>query len=152
MTSAALDRADTSYWLSHRPGDLEAAADPDSSTAFAYDIVNGNWPSDILENPDWYLPYRGDRAAQESVAVMRRIQGDPDAWVTVYRGAPSDDLNTGDWVTFSKTYAEDYAGDAFYSDNPDSRVNAYRVQAKYLTWDGDSFNEIGYWGERKRAK
>lgn len=144
---------DQAYWLQHRPSDLEAAANHEGASLI-WDIANpdGVFPGDMLQHPEYYLePYK-DKDVKESVAILKRIQGDPEAEVTVYRGSPSDDLNRGDWVTLSRSYAEKYAGDGAYSDNPSSRVGSFKTKAKYLTWDGDSWLEFGYWGKKQKAR
>ena len=139
---------DTSYWLQHRPGNpLE---DPEG-VATADRITSGEFfPEDMLNHPDWYFSMEDD-GAWETVRILKRLQGNPDAVVTVYRGAPSGELNTGDWVTLSKSYASIYAGDGAYSDNPNSKVYSFQAKASELSFDGDDISEFGYWGKRKTA-
>ena len=147
--------ADTSYWTEHRPGNpLEHPGE----VATIDRLGSGEFfPSDYLEHPEWYLPEiigsvaRSEKGAQETIAVLRSVQGNPDAPVTVYRGTPGDSLNRGDWVTLSRSYAEEYAGEGAYSDNPDSRVLSFTAKAGELSFDGDSLYEFGYWGKRQRA-
>lgn len=145
--------ADTSYWGEHRPGnpaDGAATADRLSSGEF--------FPSDYLEHPEWYLPEvigsleRSDKGARETVQVLRSVQSKPNAEVTVYRGMPGNTLNEGDWVTLSKSYAEEYAGDGPYSGGSDSRVVSFTARASELSFDGDSLYEFGYWGKRQIAR
>lgn len=158
-SSSMSAKVDTSYWLQHRPSDLEAAANHEGA-ALAYDLLNpdGVFPNDILDHPEWYFAEvigslaRSEPGARETIATLKSIQGKPDAVLTIYRGAPSDDLNTGDWVTLSRSYAEIYAGDGPYSDNPSSRVNAFKAKASELTFSGDSLYEFGYWGKRQIAR
>lgn len=146
---------DTSYFYYHRPPDPDMASDPDEPATFAYAVggdPNGIFPADMLEHPEYYMESYSRRDVKETVAALRRIQGNPDAVVTVYRGAPGDYVNTGDWVSLSRTYAEQYAGDSFYSGGPDSRVLEIQAKASELTWSGDSWFEFGYFGKRQRAR
>lgn len=148
-SSSASAAVDTSYRLQHHPGNpLEY---PDE-VATADRITTGEvLPSDFLDHPEWYLTMDDD-GAWETVRILRSIQGDPNATVTIYRGAPKGELNTGDWVTLSRSYAENYAGDGAYSDNPSSKVYSFKAKASELSFDGDDISEFGYWGARKRAR
>ena len=95
-----------------------------------------------------YLSDSNRHNMHDVVATLRAMQGNPDMPVRVYRGAPSNgQLNTGDWVTLSLSYANQYAGKGMYSDNKNSRVYSYIVKAGELSFDGDSIFEFGYWGE-----
>lgn len=141
-SSASIDE----YGLQHRPGNpLEY---PDE-VATADKLTSGEFfPKDFLRHPDWYLSM-DDPGAWETVNTLRRVQGRPDAEVTIYRGAPSGGtLNQGDWVTLSRTYAMQYAGNSAYSDNTESKVYSYKVRAGDLSFDGDDISEFGYWGKK----
>lgn len=143
-------QGDTSYFLQHRPGNpLEY---PDEVATADKIMSSGIFPRDFLEHPEYYLTM-SDAGARETVRILRDVQGRPDAEVTIYRGAPSPQLNTGDWVTLSRSYAEQYAGDGGYSDNPNSKVYTFKAKAGDLSFDGDDISEFGYWGRplRKRA-
>ena len=143
---SASGAVDTSYRLQHRPGNpLESPGE----VATADRIASGEFfPEDMLDHPEWYFSMDDD-GAWETVRTLKAIQGSPDAEVTVYRGAPKGELNQGDWVTLSKSYAEIYAGDGMYSDNPDSKVYSFKAKASELSFDGDDISEFGYWGKRK---
>ena len=157
MTAAVSREAvvDTSYFTRHRPPGPDEAADPDEPAVFAYKITTddgGVFPNDMLDHPEFYLEDARREDVKETVAALRRIQGDPDAVVTIYRGAPGDYVNTGDWVTLSRSYAEEYTGGSFYSGGPDSRLLSIEAKASELTWSGDSWFEFGYWGKRKKSR
>ena len=135
------------YWLSHRPTDAREYPE------FRADRIlsGGAFPADILARGYCYFPdFHLD--AIPITRLLVSLQNDPDKPVRIYRGAPSDGaLNTGDWVTLSRRYAEMYAGDGVYSDNPDSKVYEYVVKASDLSFDGDSIYEFGYWGPKIAA-
>ena len=75
-------------------------------------------PADIYENPQFYTaapPNARDperRAIyQETLAFMeelKRVRGNPNATITMYRAAPTDELLDGDLITPSRTEAQSY--------------------------------------------
>ena len=67
----------------------------------------------------------------------------PDADVTIYRVVPEniDDINSGDWVTQSKHYAEMMLHDQGIK-NP--KILERKVKSKDLYWNGDSPVELGW--------
>ena len=136
------------YWIIHRPGNpLEY---PDEVPTIDK-ILSGNYfPGDILDQASCYFSdYRNDMETRNMISVLKSAQNDPDYEVTIYRGAPFGELNTGDWVTLSKEYAQQYAANGPYSGSKSSSVHSYRVKAGELSFDGDSIYEFGYWGSRK---
>lgn len=140
------ENEDTSWRLTHRPGNPLKYPD---EVATVDKITNGNYfPKDILQRPDEYLPdFEDFKDARKVLNILKQAQGNPNMQVTIYRGAPSGGkLHKGDWVTFSKDYAEQYAGGGKYSDNVKSQVYEYKVRVGDLSFDGDSFWEYGYWG------
>ena len=86
--------------------------------------VNGDGfsPSDIYQNPQFYTatpPNARDPEQRtifrETLAFMgklRQIKGDPDATITMYRAAPTNELRTGDLLTPSKTEAQYYVNES----------------------------------------
>ena len=76
--------------------------------------------------------------------ILRKAQNNPDMEVTVYRGSPAPELNSGDWVTLSESYAKRYSGK--FSENPASKLYSYKVKASELSFDGSSLLENGYFG------
>jgi hypothetical protein len=106
----------------------------------AYDIEE--MMPDFYEHPEWYRS--GDSQwDKESVAVIQRIKGNPDAPVTLYRAVPKDvtEINQGDWVTLSPAYARDHN-----SQNLDGKGHVISIEARArdLWFDGNSINEFGY--------
>lgn len=116
------------YALQHRP----------SRSGRAFDITEkGAIPDDFWEHPDWYS--LDGPELRESMVALRKIKDSPDAEVTVYRASPKDELNEGDWVSLSRTYAK---GEGRYENVP---VHAFKVKAKEIQFAGDSLNEFGFW-------
>lgn len=139
--------SDTDYRIQHRPPTRESCEIGENE--FAYEIGKKISPSDYLSNPAMYQDM-SQKSTWEAVMALRRIQGRPNAYVTVYRGAPSSELNTGDWVSLSRTYAEEYAKGGPCCDNENSRVHKFRVKAKDLTFECNDMRELGYVGPKIR--
>lgn len=120
------------YGMAHRP----------SKTSPSYDLSkDGAIPSDVYSHPEYYANM-SDKSYKESFIVIKKIKNNPDADVTIYRASPKKELNYGDWVTFSKTYAQQEAGDV-------GKVYKYKVKARDVYFAGDDFNEFGYFPEKK---
>ena len=125
-------------------------------------------PSDLLTSPHYYN-YASDRNSpiwkenMEAMEHLKNIQGNPDAKITIYRASPEDaDLNSGDWVTLSKSYAERHKEGAEYSvkvrnkglseknkSKEKFKVHEYRVRADEVIWDGNDIAEWGYFPKEK---
>ncbi len=137
---------DDSYKMEHRPGNpLEF---PNEVATLDKMLQGDYFPDDILDRPEAYYIFNSYPTDKELINKLKAAQNNPDAIITIYRGAPSNGtLNTGDWVSLSKEYAMQYAGAGGYSDNPNSMLYEYKVKAKDLSFDGDSIYEYGYWGE-----
>lgn len=86
------------------------------------------------------------KADDETIAVMKTVQGNPDAEVIVYRAVPKnvDDINVGDWVSTSKDYATKHGEN--YIDG-DFKVIERKVKASELNTDGD----LHEWGWNPKA-
>lgn len=85
---------------------------------------------------------------QESEATIRRVRGNPEAMVTIYRSLPPDapkEINTGDWVALSRAYAEHHG---MHPTDPekDWPIISAQVAAKHVHFGGNDLVEWGYWG------
>lgn len=122
------------YYMSHRAPD--GLDDEDAKAAHE---LNQIFPSDVMEHPDWYC---GD-VDVKAINVLKSVQGNPEALVTVYRSAPNDvkQINNGDWVTLSKSYALQHG----MQDDPknDWGVMEAKIPVKYLWTEGNDLNEFG---------
>jgi hypothetical protein len=98
---------------------------------------------DFYRKPHYYD--FGEAGVRESMSVVQRARGNPDFETTIYRSVPSADMpiNPGDWVTLSKTYAQQHGQ---HADDPsqDWPVVEGRAKASELWTSGDSVNEWGY--------
>ena len=122
------EAATPEYGMEHRPS---ADGPP------AHDLLEGDSaPRDIYERPDLYTGFEGPILNATKLA-LKKARGNPDALVTIYRASPKNELNSGDWVTFSKKYAEGAA-------DPGDTVNAFTVKASDVRWAGDDLAEWGY--------
>lgn len=125
--------AETDYKYSHQPS-AEGALLSDISQ-------NGKFiPKDVYEHPEWYGDIKS-KAGSESWSVIRKNKDNPDAKITIYRAAPKgSEINSGNWVTLSKSYADMHASGG----GRDGTVLSKIVSVKDVRWDGNDFNEFGY--------
>lgn len=130
------------YMMNHRPTKTGVTAD---------NLVNKDaeltMPDDVYEKPERYFA-TSPKATQESMQVLNSVRGKPDATVTVYRATVGDSINDGDWVTLSKSYAEEHNS---HSLNGGGNILAKEVSVKDIQWAGDDINEWGYF-PTKEAK
>lgn len=136
----AMAAADDDWRMEHRP--------PDRDGIPLHDMT-ANLPADVYTHPHYYADMN-DSSTQDSVSVMRRVRGKPDAKVKIYRALPAEHahkgINPGDWVTTSKEYARMHGS----QDDPkyDWPVISATVRAGDLHTDGDDFREYGYNGDK----
>ena len=121
------------YGMQHRP-----STDYGDASNF-----EENMP-DVFEHPEWYM-FGGDgwykKAYNESLTALRKVRGNPDGEITIYRATVGDTFNEGDWVSPSKTYAENH--NYAYLDGK-GKVIELTVKAKDIRFAGDDLNEFGY--------
>lgn len=129
-----------------------AAPGPDFGTQLHdSDSINTGWFPDFYARPNLYSD-SGNREPYdaESQKAMMQYQNQPDAGVPIYRAGPKGEINQGDWVTLSPSYALQHS----YSnnDNPaeDMPIWTTSVPAHTLWTDGNSINEWGYHGPSVR--
>lgn len=145
-TKTASDDGDD-YRMQHRPPDADYGAP-------LHDLTGNNnaiYPDDIYTHPHYYDPTGGDpsdRSYADAHAVARRVRGNPDAKVHIYRALPAEHAHQGfrpgDWVTTSKEYAR---GHGMNSDSKDDwPVIKATVRAGDLHTAGDDLREYGYNG------
>lgn len=133
--AGGMDSTSNSYHMAHRPTE---------SGATGADIsLNGEYiPKDVYEHPEWYFNMN-DKATRESFNAVNKIRGKPEAEVTIYRASPSDTINSGDWISLSKTYAKEH--NLNLNDRGiNGRVTSMKVKAKDIQFAGDDINEFGY--------
>jgi GNAT superfamily N-acetyltransferase len=132
---------DTSYRGSH------SAPGPDFGAPL-HDLTGGGqmYPSDVYAESAARIYGTGyPKADREAFALAKQVRNKPDAEVTMYRAVPKDenikDINKGDWVTLSKSYAKNH-GEAVLGD--DYKILSKKVKAKDLWTNADSIHEFGY--------
>ena len=100
---------------------------------------------DVYERPEIYTHGDDPAVNRDSVRHVRRVRGNPDAAVTVYRAVPhgTAEINPGDWVTQSAGYAKAHG---YHPTDPsqDMPVLSKKVRAGDLTSDGNSIHEWGW--------
>lgn len=120
------------YMMQHRP----------TKNGVGYDITStDSIGKDIYTNPENYVDM-SLKHNQESYKALVDIRDNPNAEVTIYRASPKNELNQGDWITLSKTYAE------MESQKENVPVNEFKVKAKDIQFAGDDINEFGYFPQK----
>ncbi len=109
----------------------------------AHNLLEGETlPRDVYTHPDFSISSgrirSGDKAANESWSALQKIKNNPDAEITVYRAGAKNELNNGDWITFSKDYAKQ-------SLEGTDKVHSFKIKAKDAIFAGDDINEFGYY-------
>jgi hypothetical protein len=107
------------------------------------DNLGGIMPENVYSSKGIGLYGLGDRAIDSQwFAAAYKAKGKPDAEVTVYRAVPKGvkDINSGDWVTTSKNYAQNHGESAL---NGEYEIISKKVKAKTLSSEGYPY-EFGY--------
>lgn len=125
------NQSDTSYRGEHQPDRM----------GVGYDLTSeGIIDDSIYTNPEWYA-VMSEKSYRESYAVLNRVRNKPNANVTIYRATPSNEINPGDWVTLSRSYAQEHLERVL---NNEGNIVKKVVKAKDIQWAGDDINEFGY--------
>ena len=144
------------YRMSHQP----RARDAESIQLDNLSVdVSGNksgYPNDFYTPKGKRIYAPGPRFADdmsgisndESYKAVLKAKNNPDAEITIYRGVPKyvDNINDGDFVTLSKTYAEEHASTGYGQMGDEAgKVISQKVKVKDILWPGDDINEFGYY-------
>lgn len=114
---------------------------PDPDYGAPLHDLTGMYGDDVYTHPHYFC---GNPRA-ETVNAIHRTRGKPEADVTVYRAAPHGvaDINQGDWVSTSASYARLHG--SMRKSGDDWPVLKAKVKAKHLFNSGD-LDEFGYHG------
>ncbi len=97
----------------------------------------------LITSPGAYQ--RADEYQRESIEAIRKAKSSKRGKVTIYRAVPADikedSVRNGDWVTFSKKYAEYHIS---LQDWVKGRIIKQVVPIDDVWWDGNDVNEWGY--------
>ena len=127
---------DLSYRGSHTPPNAKVYG-------ATIDNLGGIMPVDVYSSKGTRLYGLGNPEVDSQwFAAAYKAKGKPDADVTVYRAVPKGvkSINNGDWVTTSKTYAQDHGESAL---NGEYEILSKKVKAKTLSSEGYPY-EFGY--------
>lgn len=122
------------YGMSHRPS---WEGSPSAANLLEGDML----PRDVYKKPEWSIASgrtMSDPAVKESWDALMKIRNKPEAEITVWRATPKNELNIGDWVSFSKKYAEGEGA------AEGTKAYPFKVKAKDVLFAGDDINEFGY--------
>tara|TARA_R110001583_G_C5588071_1_gene403511 strand:- start:58 stop:1275 length:1218 start_codon:yes stop_codon:yes gene_type:complete len=115
------------------------------------DDLTQTFPDDIYSsNAIRYYGNPNNLADIESNEIIQEARGNPDMEVTIYRAVPNDAdisfINEGDFVTLSKTYAEEHGAGGYGSmGNEAGKILTKKVKVKDLVTGGNDLNEFGYY-------
>jgi hypothetical protein len=145
ITPKPLRMSDTSYRGSH------TAPGPDFGAPL-YDLSQ-MYPADVYsEKAAQYYGSGNKRADIEAFNLAKRVRGNPDAEVTIYRAVPKNadisNINAGDWVTLTKDYAKGHGESVLRGDY---KILSQKVKAKELWTNADSIQEFGYQPQQLNA-
>ena len=132
-------------------GDHSAPGPADGSPM--HDVtLNGTYPNDFYQGRHHEYVF-GEEHAHESLYKVLDAKGQPDKKIGIYRAVPRpkggkgrgkdtyfSDINPGDWVTPSKSYAIEHGRSAL---GGNFRICFSRKPAKELFTDGNSIHEWG---------
>ena len=117
------------YGMSHRP-----STDYGDGSNF-----EENMP-DVFEHPEWYFR-KSEAHNMESLRALRKVRGNPEGEITIYRATIGDTINEGDWISPSRKYAEMHN---WHSLDGKGNILELKVKAKDIRFAGDDINEFGY--------
>ena len=126
-------------------GGAHAPSGPEDG-APAYDVAkNGVYPEDVYSNNGLKYYSTGEDAMDaDAYAIIKRLDGHPNATVTIYRAVEKDAPNKilpGDWVTTVRQYAKDHGE----GNVPGGyKIVKQEVKARDIFTSGDSWLEWGY--------
>ena len=88
-------------------------------------------------------------ANHESYNIINSVRGNPESEVIIYRAVPNSEditeINSGDFITISKRYADLHAAGGYGRDGTDKgKVLEKTVKVKEIYWDQNDVNEFGY--------
>ena len=131
------------YKMTHRP-DNDWHMTPDD--LLGEDSVA---PKDVYEHPEYYTIHSNKNVVKETKEALEKVKGNPDAKITIYRATTGDTINDGDWITLSKSYAEDHN----YSQlDGKGKIISKEVPVKDVEWAGDDLSEWGYFPKGEDSK
>lgn len=133
---------DRGYKMAHRPNEDGPTADDLTKSQ------DGSFtmPKDFYNYPEHYFDM-SKNYNKESYKVLKEIQGNPDATITIYRATPGDTINEGDWITLSKSYANHHKETWLEGKG---NVVELKVKASDIRFAGDDINEFGYYPKKKK--
>lgn len=114
---------------------------PNEDDKAIYDLLDV-WGEDIYSNEAYFYYGDGDiKMDKASVRILQEVRNNPDALVTVYRAVPIGvtTINSGDWVSINREYAEAHGEllEGAYE------IISKELPARQIFTDGNSLHEQG---------
>ena len=129
------------YMMKHRPD----VPDEDELLSQGLHDLEELFPGIYQLGAKRYSTGVSDDVDHEAMKAIKAVRGIPGAEIDIYRAVPKGvrDINTGDWVTTSKSYAHEHGGHAL---NDEYDIITGKAKASDLYNPGDSIAEMGFWG------
>ena len=109
------------------------------------DNLSGLYPDDLYSNKGYQYYGSGyDSMDRKAWEILKRVKGNPDTKVTIYRAYPKGTggtITNGDWVTIVRDYAVEH-GEANLDGN--YQIVSKEVKASEVFTNADSLQEQGY--------
>jgi len=117
---------------------------PSAIKGTSLDDISAIYPDDVYSSNGLRYYGSGLDGDAESLDIMRKAAGNPDAEITIYRSVPKGvtEINAGDWVGLSEDYVKQH-GNA-HVDNGAYDILSKKVKASTLNTSGDALTEWGY--------
>lgn len=152
---------DVSYRIQHQPKMPEDGAPRLDNLTKDIQGNNSGYPNDFYSNDGRRLYAQGPRfkddqygiANSESYNIILSAKNNPEKEVTIYRSVPNEnsinEINVGDFVTLSPTYAKLHSGSGYGDGGNDAgKILSKQVKVKEIFFDGNDVNEFGYFPEQ----
>lgn len=109
------------------------------------DNVSFSFGKDIYSSNAFNLYKQGnDKESKQSIDIINKFKGNPNAMVTVYRAVPLNveaKIIPGDWITLSKEYADIHGRSSL---NNKYKILSKKIPAREIYTDGNSIHEWGW--------
>ena len=130
------------YRMAHRPTETGITADN-----LTNQNVESPIPKDIYEHPEYYSS--GNKTwINETIEQLNKVKNNPNGEVIIYRATTGDKINSGDWITLSKKYAEKHNESQL---DGKGKVLEMKVKATDIQFAGDVLEEWGYFPKKKSS-
>lgn len=135
------------YRMAHRPSKGATLDDITTYKGDDDDEYSPTLPKDFYQHPEYYGNMK-EKTYQESFNAIKQARNNPNGKVIIYRATTGNKINEGDWITLSKSYAEQHNESSLEGKG---KVIKMEVPIKDVRFAGDDFNEFGYFPQKDNS-